>query len=364
MPPIRHAPTQAGYLPALDGLRAVSILLVVVSHLGLGRFVPGALGVTLFFFISGYLITRQLLQALARRGRIGLASFYLRRALRLLPASLVFVAVAGGVFVAAGGGVTAAGWAAAVLYGANYYDLWAGFRSTLPLVRHPFNILWSLAIEEHFYAIWPVMLALMWRRRMALSGVVGLCLAVLAWRAWLLGTCFHVGAPWYCAPENPSLLWRYNRLYLATDTRLDSIAWGAVLALLEYHGRLPRAWVAWPALVLLAASFVGGGPLARDVLRPTLQGVALLGLFPRLLGAGAVPRLLAAPAAVFVGRLSYSLYLWHWGALMLADMLAPRETACWVAMAGVLSGSLALASYYGIERPMLRLRRRFGSAAK
>jgi peptidoglycan/LPS O-acetylase OafA/YrhL len=344
-------------------LRAVSILLVVVSHLGLARFVPGAFGVTLFFFISGYLITRQLLGGLATRGHIGLGSFYLRRALRLLPASLAFISLAGAAYLVAGGRITPAGWAAAVFYGANYYDLWAGYRSTLPLVRHPFNILWSLAIEEHFYAIWPLALGFVWRRRIALVSVLALCMVALAWRSWLLGACFHPGAPAYCAPINPNLLWRYNRLYLATDTRLDSIAWGAALALLEQRGRVPPAWLAWPALVLLAASFIGGGPLPRHVLRPSLQGLALLGLLPRLLGGGMVARVCATPVAVFIGRLSYSLYLWHWGALMLADLLARRQTGAWLGLAVALSAGFALTSYYAIERPMLRLRRRFGSAA-
>jgi peptidoglycan/LPS O-acetylase OafA/YrhL len=116
-------------------------------------------------------------------------------------------------------------------------------------------------------------------------------------------------------------------------------------------------------LALLAASFVGAGPLARDVLRPTLQGVALLAIVPWLLGGGRAARMLAARPCVFVGRLSYSLYLWHWGALAVADWCAPRFGVVWLVVAVTLSATLALASYYGIERPMLRLRHRFGSRA-
>jgi peptidoglycan/LPS O-acetylase OafA/YrhL len=354
----------APYLPALDGLRAVSIGMVVAAHLGLERQVPGAFGVTLFFFISGYLITRQLLGGLVAQGRVDFGGFYARRLLRLMPAGVAYIALAGAAFVLAGGHIGAAGWAAALLYGANYYDLWAGYRSTLAGVRHPFNILWSLAIEEHFYLIWPAALALLWRRpsARALWVVLGLCAAVLAWRFVLLGTCFHAGAPWVCGPENPNPLWRFNRLYLATDARLDSIAWGAALALLEARGWLPPHWAAWPGLALLAVSFVGQGALARHVLRPTLQGMALVAAFPALLaGGGAAGTVLRSGAAVFVGRLSYSLYLWHWGALAVADGVAPRFGAVWVAVALPLSGALALTSYYGIERPMLRLRRRFGS---
>jgi peptidoglycan/LPS O-acetylase OafA/YrhL len=367
---MRPAPLRlhARYMPALDGLRAVSIGLVVVSHLGIGgtgfgRVVPGAFGVTLFFFISGYLITRQLASSLAARGRIGYARFYARRVLRLMPAGVAYIGVAGCCYQMAGGRISVAGWAAALVYGANYYDLWQGYRTNLQGVRHPFDILWSLAIEEHFYLVWPAVLALIWRRR-ALEFVLLLCAVVLIWRLALLHFCFVPGAPAVCGPENPNPLWRYNRLYLATDARFDSIAWGAALALLEARGFFMARWAGLVGTFILAVSFVGGGPLARDVLRPTLQGAALLAIVPLLLeGAGWGDRLLAARPSVYVGRISYSLYLWHWGALAVADWWAPRFGAAWLGLAVSLSAGLALASYYGIERPMLRLRHRFGSHA-
>jgi len=358
------------YVPALDGVRAVSILLVIVSHLGLDHVVPGAFGVTLFFFISGYLITRQLIGALALRGRIDLARFYARRVLRLMPAASVFVFAAGAAYLALGGHLTSAAWLAALFYGANYFDLWSGYHSTLPAVRHPFNILWSLAIEEHFYAVWPLALGVLWRRHAALWAVLALCAAVLAWRFWLLDACFqpglHPGVPALCGPSNPNPLWRFNRLYLATDARLDSLGWGVALALLEQRGRMPPRWLAWPAAALMAASFIGAGPLARDVLRPTLQGVALLAGMPVLLvGQGSLARILAARPCVFVGRLSYSLYLWHWGALMLADALCPpRFGAAWLMVGASLSVILALGSFFLVETPMLAVRRRFGSSVK
>ena len=358
---ISWAPTTADYLPVLDGLRAVSILLVVLSHLGLDHVVPGAFGVTLFFFISGFLITRQLAGALARQKRIDYAGFYLRRALRLMPALAVYTAVAGLAYVAAGGRISPAGWLAALFYGANYYDLWAGYRTALPGVRHPFNILWSLAIEEHFYLLWPATLALLWRARWPLSGAVILCGAVLAWRFWLWDVCFVPGAPSVCGPENPHPLWRFNRLYLATDTRIDSIAWGAILALAPVATTRIRAA---GGLAILAVSFALPGALGRHVLRPSLQGLALLGLVPWLL-AGDTPlhRALTCKPARLIGRLSYSLYLWHWLALGVADLLCRPFTLPWLVVAVPLSAALASCSYYGIERPMLSIRRRFGSHA-
>jgi peptidoglycan/LPS O-acetylase OafA/YrhL len=356
------------YIPALDGLRAVSILLVVGSHAGLDHVLPGAFGVTLFFFISGMLITGQLLRILQTDGRLHLAGFYARRLLRLTPAALAYTLLAGAGFSLAGGRITAGGWAAALFYGANYYDLWAGYRTTLAGVRHPFNILWSLAIEDHFYAIWPALLGLLWRGRLVAVALVAVCVLVLCWRAFLYGACFHAGAPGICGLPRADALGRFNRLYLATDTRIDSIAYGALLAAAGRTGRLATR-AAGPALALLAASFLLPGDFARQVMRTSLQGVALLALVPAVMAPGsATARILSATPAVAIGRLSYSLYLWHWGAFAIADLLAIRAGAAryglvWQAIALPLAAALALLCYQCIERPMLALRRRAGSHA-
>ena len=362
IPPPAAAPP--AYIPALDGVRAISILLVLLSHLGLEHVVPGAFGVTLFFFISGYLITRQLLTHLNATGRIGLARFYLRRALRLLPASLAYVLISGGLYRLAGGTIPPLAWAAALAYGANYYELWRGFETTLAGVRQPFNILWSLAIEEHFYLVWPLLLGLVWRSRFLAWGVLGACLAVLAWRWAVFDMCFLEHAGTLCWKLRPNPFLHYNQLYLATDTRADSIAWGVLLAAAETrlsrYGTRPL-WIA-AALAVLALSFLLPGPFGRYVLRPTLQGASLLCLLPALIGQNStVRRALASPPAIVVGRLSYSLYLWHWGALGFADWAAPRTGIPWLEVAAPLTIAMATLSYLAIERPMLRLRRRAGS---
>ncbi len=355
------------YIPALDGLRAVAILLVVAAHAGLDHLLPGAFGVTLFFFISGYLITRQLLGGLARNGCIGFAGFYLRRVLRLLPAGVAYVALSGALYVALGGDVSALGWFCAVFYGANIFDLWVGYRSTLAGVRHPFNILWSLAIEEHFYAAWPLVLAAVWRLRFLAVGLAALCVAVLCWRAWLFTHCiWHASAACGRVQANPA--WRYNRLYQGTDTRVDSIAWGAVLAIIEQ--RRPglvraAARLRLLGLLALASSFLLTGDFTRQVLRTSLQGVALLLLFPALLSPpGLIRDVLSRPGMLLVGRLSYSLYLWHWGAFMVADYVAGPQRTLWLATGLPLSALMAAASYRFVEQPMLALRRRAGSQAR
>ena len=367
MPQTSASGKRPAYIPALDGLRAVSILLVVGSHAGLDHVLPGAFGVTLFFFISGYLITGQLLHALASDGRLHLLNFYMRRVLRLMPAATTYIVLAGAVFSLGGGLITASGWACALLYGANYYDIWAGYKSTLPGIRHPFNILWSLAIEEHFYALWPAALALLWRRRLTAAALLTLCAAVLCWRAFLYADCLH-GSAWVCGRHAFAALGQDNRLYIGTDTRLDSIAYGALLATAEHHGwRMPRA--AGAAALLLAAAFLVPGDFMRQVVRTSLQGVALMVLMPALLRPGRWPaRLLSVTPAIAIGRLSYSLYLWHWGAFAVADAVAvhtgtPRFGPAWQTAALPLAASLALCSYQWIERPMLALRRRVGSHA-
>jgi peptidoglycan/LPS O-acetylase OafA/YrhL len=177
----------------------------------------------------------------------------------------------------------------------------------------------------------------------------------------LWDVCFVPGAPGICGPENPNPLWHFNRLYLATDTRLDSIAWGALLALAPVA---ESRWRMAGGVALLVVSFALPGAFGRHVLRPTFQGLALLGIIPWLLsGTTPVHRALRSAPALLIGRLSYSLYLWHWAALGVADRMFRSFSAPWLMVAVPLSIALACLSYYGIEQPMLGLRRRFGSHA-
>ena len=171
---------QDAYLPALDGLRALSILLVVASHLGLGHIIPGGLGVTIFFFISGFIITRMLLSENARCGAISLTAFYVKRAFRLAPALLVYILLCLLSFAALGEPIPLLDITAAIFYAANYYNVFHGWGGG---AESPLSILWSLAVEEHFYLAFPLLLLVM-RRRLGkcLLVLCALSLAVLAWR--------------------------------------------------------------------------------------------------------------------------------------------------------------------------------------
>ena len=378
--PCSAAPSFA-YVPALDGMRAVSVGLVMVSHFGLGAIVPGGLGVTVFFFISGFLITRQLLAERAGSGRIAIGAFYVRRALRLYPALLTMVAIGGGAFALLGGTITIGQLLASLFYYNNYFFLLEGYRTGLADTFHPYAILWSLAVEEHYYLLFPLTVALFAGNRRGFAA--GLCAAIVAVALWR----WHVAAACHtdtlaCLGGNPE-----DRVVRATDTRVDSILFGAVLATaLDTAGaprllrvlRDPRAFAVGCGLLL--ASLAIRAPMFRDSIRFSVQGVALLLAVGGVLFAeplAALRGLLSLRPAVLMGRWSYSLYLWHWIVLVCASALLPQTVGqpvtsgvfgrAWFAEVApvllLLSFAAAALSYYAIEQPMVRLRRRFGAHA-
>ena len=344
-------------MPELDGLRAVSVALVVASHL-LSPSVPGLFGVNVFFFISGYLITGQLLAELDRSGRIDLPRFWLRRVLRLYPALLVAVAAGTGLMLALGGSVALGDLAAAVFYAVNLREYVHILPEPLPGVPHPFSVLWSLAVEEHFYLLFPPLVLLLARRGVAFAAVLaGVIVVAALWRMRMAGVCAAEG----CTPL---------RIEHGTDTRLDSIAFGALLTAL-LAGRLrdkTLALVRSRRLAGLSCALLLGALLVRDewfrqTLRFTVQGAGLFfGIGAIRFGPWAVEarRFLSHPALVVVGRWSYSLYLWHW--IVLAGAAAVFPGANGFVLLGASFAAAAL-SYYAVEQPMLLVRRALGSHA-
>jgi peptidoglycan/LPS O-acetylase OafA/YrhL len=295
----------------LDGLRAISISIVLVSHAGYGSVVAGGLGVTIFFFLSGYLITTLLMDERERFGRINIGKFYLRRVFRLFPPLLVTLVIAYSL-VSLGlldGGISWAGVLAQLLYFANYYGLFFDPGHTTPAGT---GILWSLAVEEHFYMIYPAvltgLLALGLSRQRIVAVLALACLAVLAWRMYLAGL--------------PNF--QTERTYYSSDTRVDSIVFGCLLALAA-NPRFVKAGRSNPfleptsATLLAAAAIVIAMTIAwrddyfRETFRYSLQGLALMPIFYFAIKCAArFPfALLNHPWAAKVGVYSYAMYLIH-----------------------------------------------------
>jgi peptidoglycan/LPS O-acetylase OafA/YrhL len=303
-----NKPASYPAIPSLDGFRALSILIVALSHAGFGDIVPGGLGVTIFFFLSGYLISTLLLQEYAGAGSINIRHFYLRRILRLYPPLLVTLVVAYGLVYAGklGGQTSFAGLMAQLFYFANFYQLFIAGGNSVP---HGTGILWSLAVEEHFYLVYPlVFLGLVRLRsmRVAVSLLALCCVFALLWR-WHL-----VDRPGFDAA----------RTYYATDTRFDSILFGCILAFLrrESWREPPQSRMSIGQWSLLAAGVAGiavsllyRAEAFRETLRYTLQGVSLMPIFHYAIANarnGVFKPLNLAPVRR-IGVYSYSIYLIH-----------------------------------------------------
>ena len=363
--PLRLGPERMaaaeGWAPSLDGLRALSIGLVMVGHLISDRLAPAGFGVATFFVISGFLISRLLLAEAKRTGSVSLPRFYGRRLLRLYPALLGYVAIVTLTYAATGHRFSGQEICAVVFYYANYFYVWVSAHPAVTAIM-PFGIFWSLAVEEHFYLVFPpLLLALRGRAGRLFWAMAAVCAAELAWRLFSVA---H--DPALAGPESP--------IYYRTDYRLDSLAFGVALtaACETARGRAAVLWLGRPlpvalATIALLASFGWRDPAFRETFRYSLQGAALavlLGavLFQRWLRP--VQLGLNLPVLAWVGRLSYSLYIWHLATPEIARTLLPGAGEPVQVVARVaLTFALAAASYYALERPVLRLRRRLGSRA-
>ena len=148
-----------GHIPGLDGLRALSVLIVIIAHMGFEHIVPGGFGVTMFFFISGFLITRLLLAESEAKGNVKLGKFYMRRIIRLYPALLFMLYLSACLYIIMGYGHPAPmEVAAGVGYFTNIFQVFSRISGDVPFM--PWTHLWSLAVEEHFYLGFPILIVL------------------------------------------------------------------------------------------------------------------------------------------------------------------------------------------------------------
>ncbi|MEZ5250251.1 MAG: acyltransferase [Ilumatobacteraceae bacterium] len=259
-------------IPSLDGLRAVSIGLVFGAHAGWPDLIPGGLGVTVFFVLSGYLITTLLRLQWERTRSLDLRGFYLRRAFRILPLSYLVLTV---VLIGNLAGVLGSGevhlWPTVAQY-LQATNLYAVFVHEQPMMDGT-GVYWSLSIEEHFYLVLPVALLAMsragWDRRRQARSMLVLCAVVLAWRFVLV---YAMHAP-------------IDRTYYGTDTRLDSLLLGCVAALVAnpvldrdiVHEARTRL-AAHLGLVTIVATLLVRDDGFRETLRYTIQSVAIVAI--------------------------------------------------------------------------------------
>jgi peptidoglycan/LPS O-acetylase OafA/YrhL len=342
-------------IPSLDGLRLVSILYVFIAHAGLDHIIPGGFGVTIFFFLSGFLITTLLRREHDRHGAISLKNFYLRRAIRIWPAFYVVLTI--GIVLTAlellPGSLQLRSVLAQYLHFANYDGIWHGDGGIVIGT----GVYWSLAVEEHFYLLLPLAYVVLRRAGVSSRGVAGVmiafCATVLAWRCVLV---FGLDASTF-------------RTYYASDTRFDSIVFGCVLAVagnpaLDQTTVPERVWknVLLPVgLLVLLSTFVVRDEQFRETIRYTLQGV---GLVPVFVCAIRYPtwwlfRPLNYSWVRFLGALTYSFYLVHFTVLLaLADRLPNVHSFPRAVVAMAASFGLAYAIFRLVERPLTPLRHR------
>lgn len=340
------------HISGLDGIRACAFLFVLVGHCGIS-WVPNGFGVTVFFFLSGYLITTLLRREWIRTGTISISRFYIRRAFRILPplyCGLVFAIV----LALTGVTHTEVHWKAIVaiqLFMTNYSD--ALLKVSVPL---GLSVLWSLAVEEHFYLVFPWVYRSMLRASMAKHGQVlflsGLCVLVFSWRVVLMSV-YHV-------------FW--NRVYTGTDTRLDSILFGSILAIAanpvidRLDGVSKRRYVVAAVLgvLVLVASIAMRGEMFRQTARYTIQGMALFPVFVYVIrySESAITRFLDARILTHIGELSYSLYLVHYTVMFAVKTWIGTNPYLVLSVTFALSYMLAVILRGAVELPANRMRNR------
>ena len=347
-------------MPALDGLRAFAVAAVIAYHLNLTDAGGGYLGVDIFFVLSGFLITGLLVEERARTGRIALRAFWARRARRLLPA-LLLVLSALSLYAGLGGpgldrSTLRPDALATLFYGANWHliftqsSYFAQFAAPSPLLHT-----WSLAIEEQFYVLWPLILLALLKvtrgsRRLLMVAILTLAAASAASMALL----YHPGT-------DPS------RIYYGTDTRAFELLIGAALAVLVAGRSGPSRG---GRRALHAAGLVAIGAVAYACATASPQGwmwrggLVLIGILTAVviasisrLRSGPLGAVLSLAPVRWIGIISYGLYLWHWPVIVLMTRANTGLTGA--PLKGAQVGTmlaLATTSYFLVERPIRRAR--------
>ena len=355
------------YLPSIDSLRALAVLAVIIYHVDVNYLPGGFLGVDLFFVLSGYLISSLIIKEFRKTGTVNLYNFYIRRARRLLPAVYFMITVGLVVMVlfnevllrkshldAIFGYIYSSNWWY-IFHKLDYFDSFGA--------QSPFKHLWSLAIEEQFYMIFPLLFLLVNRKKKSKDGtyklnknflyvVLGLILVSLIAHILL----FDIN--------------NISRIYFGTDTRAFSLLVGVVGAILYPMERLHAKVTPQQNMLYSVVSLVSIATLITVMIytseyntllyRGGFLLVAILGLIV-IISSGKqhtlMSRLLSFKPVVFIGKISYSLYLWHFPVLVLTTPVSEigNPNIFFVILRIVLTFAVAIVSYVFVETPIRKL---------
>jgi peptidoglycan/LPS O-acetylase OafA/YrhL len=341
-------------------VRALAVLAVIGFHEGVSELSGGFLGVDVFFVLSGFLITDLLVTKYDQLGRVDLKGFWIRRARRLLPAlalMLIVVAAAATVIEPDQGSSLRLALLAAVTYTSNWYQILhhVSYFAALNLAQAPppLDHLWSLAIEEQFYLVWPLVLWVLIFRLNGRQARIAATLILAAVSALVMALLY--------SPADPSLV------YYGTDTHASALLIGAALALAYPLAslasipaakvrRLDTAGVVGLVVLAWAAGHFSGTDRAVYPAGLLLAAAGAAGLVAAAAGTGVIAAMTSLPPLRWIGIRSYGIYLWHWPVIALADKITgPGPTPPWLWLVeAAVTIALATASWRFIEMPIVR----------
>ncbi|MBO0858283.1 MAG: acyltransferase [Chloracidobacterium sp.] len=335
-------------IPALDGIRALAVFLVIFYHFGF-NWAPGGAGVMMFFVLSGFLITWLLLKENERYGDISLKGFYRRRILRIFPAFYAYWIILICLLSLKGKNVLWPHAISALFYVSNYYN------AILGDPNNGFSHTWSLGIEEQFYLLWPFAFFLLRDDLKKMTRFLVILIGAVWLHRLILYFIFGVNQAYF---------------YASFDTRLDNLMVGCLAAVLLKRGALFSVWRVLCSnafmVLLVVAPFLCSiylGPLLMtrylDVIGFAIDPILIALLMIQLISLSSSPcaRWIESPLLRFLGRISYSLYLYQQITMDLAKKpVADQPVIIQLLVAVSFTVAVASFSYYVIERPFLRLR--------
>ena len=380
--PARNDISRVPYLPGLDGMRAIAVVAVMVYHANPDWLPGGYLGVEVFFVISGYLITLLLISEKERTSTVDMKQFWIRRARRLLPAlftMMIALTIWTSLFERDALGKLRGDVIAAFFYVSNWYQIWTGAGYTAANEFAPLRHLWSLAVEEQFYVVWPLVMFALLRGGSRRIADISRWLVLAALGITIVTALVYTSGPIGTPDVTPDAYWsvfgrdisKFDWSYLGTFSRAGGLLLGAAFAMvwrpvavmrgpLRTKGRLLDL-VAIVGFLILMAMFWWMWLIGPDGGNPFLfRGGFLLCAVATLMMVSAVTheraatsKALSIPVLLWIGTRSYGLYLYHWQIYQVIRYIAGNHLKLYeFVFAMVLTGIVTELSYRFIETPI------------